>query len=79
MWAALLLVKTEAKPVIPSNLSNGVCSPLPVSFNQCTCMSTVYRLVWPGSMTKGAGVTMDLRPRKGKKGKDREMGLKKIH
>jgi len=42
-------------------------------------LSMVYRLVWPGSVTSGAGGLTDPRPGKGKREKrekGREMGLK---
>jgi len=37
----------------------------------CKCLSTVYGLIWPGSVTSGAERPVDLYP-----GKAREMGLK---
>ena len=43
------------------------------------CMSMVYRLARPSSMTNGAGGPMDPHPGKGKEGKGekgREIGLK---
>jgi len=38
-------------------------------------LSAVYGLVQPSSMTKGEGGPTDPHPRKGERGKGREMGL----